>query len=67
MSKIKIKSHSASKKRFKVTGTGKVKRSKAYRRHLLNCKTTKTKRGLRKPAMCADGNARVVKALMPYN
>lgn len=66
MSKIKIKTHSSSKKRFKVTGTGKIKRSKAFKRHLLNSKSTKTKRNLRKAAMCAAGDARVIKALIPY-
>lgn len=46
MPKIKLKTHSASKKRFKLTKTGKVKRAHAYKSHLLNGhgKTTKRKK-----------------------
>jgi large subunit ribosomal protein L35 len=40
----KIKTHSSSKKRFKLTGTGRVKRNKAYKSHILTKKTTKRKR-----------------------
>ena len=47
----KMKTSRAAAKRFKVTGTGKLKRNKAYKRHILTKKTTKTKRNLRKPAM----------------
>ena len=43
----KQKTHSSSKKRFKVTGTGKVKRAQAYKKHILNKKTIKRKRKLR--------------------
>lgn len=43
----KMKTHSSAKKRFKVTGTGKVKRSHANARHLMRKKTTKQKRHLR--------------------
>ena len=44
----KIKTNRAAAKRFKATGTGKLKRNKAYRRHILTKKTTKNKRNLRK-------------------
>jgi large subunit ribosomal protein L35 len=44
----KIKTHSGAKKRFKLTKSGKVKRSQAYKRHILTKKSTKLKRGLRK-------------------
>ena len=49
----KFKTHSASKKRFRLTSKGKVKRGKAYRSHLLNskAKTTKRKRHLRKSTL----------------
>ena len=47
----KIKTNRAAAKRFKATGTGKLKRNKAYRRHILTKKTTKNKRNLRKAAM----------------
>lgn len=43
----KMKTHSSAKKRFKTTGTGKIKRSQAYARHLMRKKTTKAKRNLR--------------------
>ncbi len=43
----KMKSHSGAKKRFKLTATGKVKRSKAGKNHILTKKTSKRKRGLR--------------------
>ncbi|MEY3248663.1 MAG: ribosomal protein [Bacteroidota bacterium] len=43
----KMKTHSSAKKRFKVTGTGKVKRNRANARHLMRKKTKKAKRHLR--------------------
>lgn len=43
----KMKTHSSAKKRFKVTGTGKIKRNRARMRHLMRKKTTKAKRHLR--------------------
>jgi large subunit ribosomal protein L35 len=63
----KLKSHSASKKRFKITGTGKVKRFKAYKSHILTKKSTKRKRNLRKSAVASDANASIIKKLLPYN
>ncbi|HOV25981.1 50S ribosomal protein L35 [Pseudobacteroides cellulosolvens] len=62
----KIKTHSSSKKRFSLTGTGKVKRAKAFKRHILNKKTTKRKRNLRKSAIASPANAATVKMLIPY-
>jgi large subunit ribosomal protein L35 len=47
----KMKSHSASKKRFKLTATGKVKRKTTKARHLLEKKTAKKKRGYHKNKM----------------
>ena len=44
----KMKTSRAAAKRFKLTGTGKLKRNKAYKRHILTKKTTKNKRNLRK-------------------
>ena len=43
----KMKSHRGASKRFKITGTGKVMRHKAYKSHILTKKTAKIKRGLR--------------------
>ena len=62
----KIKTHTGAKKRFKLTKNGKVKRSHAYRRHILNKKSTKLKRGLRKATYVRPGDAAVIKKLIPY-
>ena len=68
MAKIKIKTHSGAKKRFSLTGTGKVKRAMTKKRHLLNGhgKTTKLKRGLRKGAYADATNEATIKRLIPY-
>ncbi len=47
----KMKSNSGAKKRFKLTGTGRVKRKKAFASHILTKKSPKTKRGLRKSTL----------------
>ena len=62
----KMKTNRAAAKRFKVTGTGKLKRSKAYKRHILTKKTTKTKRNLRKAAIVDDTNVKNMKKILPY-
>ena len=62
----KIKTNRAAAKRFKVTGTGKLKRSKAYKRHILTKKTTKTKRILRKAALVDSTNVKNMKKILPY-
>lgn len=62
----KVKTHSSSKKRFSLTGTGKVKRSKAYKSHILTKKSTKRKRNLRKSTLASDANAAIIKVLIPY-
>lgn len=62
----KIKTNRAAAKRFKVTGTGKLKRSKAYKRHILTKKTTKTKRNLRKAAIVDAANVKNMKKILPY-
>jgi large subunit ribosomal protein L35 len=56
----KMKSHRGAAKRFKVTGSGKVKRKKAYRRHILTKKSSKTKRNLRRDAIVFEGDAKKV-------
>lgn len=66
MPKIKIKTHSSSKKRFNLTGTGKVKRAKAYKSHILTKKSTKRKRNLRKSTIASDANSAIIKAMIPY-
>ena len=62
----KQKTSRAAAKRFKLTGTGKLKRSKAYKRHILTKKTTKRKRNLRKPAMTDATNVKTMKKILPY-
>mgnify|MGYP003562564234 FL=1 len=62
----KMKTNRAAAKRFKVTGTGKLKRSKAYKRHILTKKTTKTKRNLRKAALVDATNVKNMKKILPY-
>ncbi|WMJ23692.1 50S ribosomal protein L35 [Paludicola sp. MB14-C6] len=62
----KIKTHSGSKKRFSLTKNGKVKRAHANKSHILNKKTTKRKRALRKGAYADVTNAPAIKKLIPY-
>jgi large subunit ribosomal protein L35 len=62
----KMKSHSSSKKRFKITGTGKVKRNKAYKTHILTKKSTKRKRNLRKATTASSANEAIIKNMIPY-
>ena len=62
----KIKTSRAAAKRFKKTGTGKLKRMKAYKGHILTKKSRKTKRNLRKAVMTDATNAKVMKKILPY-
>ena len=56
MAKNKMKSHRGAAKRFKVTGSGKLKRAKAYKGHILTKKTAKRKRDLRKPIVVTSAD-----------
>jgi len=62
----KIKTHSGAKKRFKLSKNGKVIRAHANKRHILNKKTTKRKRGLRQTTVADKTNVAQVKRLIPY-
>lgn len=62
----KMKTKKAAAKRFKATGTGKLKRNKAYKSHILTKKSPKRKRNLRKPAMTDESNVKVMKKILPY-
>ena len=62
----KLKTKKAAAKRFKTTGTGKLKRMKAYKSHILTKKSTKRKRNLRKAAMTDATNAQNMKKVLPY-
>lgn len=62
----KLKTHSGAKKRFKLTKNGKVKRAHAFKSHILNKKSTKRKRGLRKAGYADKTNVAAIKKLIPY-
>ena len=62
----KIKTKKAAAKRFTSTGTGKLKRYKANKSHILTKKTMKRKRNLRKAAMMDATNEKVMKKILPY-
>jgi large subunit ribosomal protein L35 len=61
----KLKTHKGAKKRFKITGSGKVRRYKAYKSHILTKKTSKRKRRLRQAGVIAtNGETKVLKRLL---
>lgn len=62
----KMKTNRSAAKRFKVTGTGKLKRNKAYKSHMLSKKSAKTKRNLRKPTITDATNVKNMKKILPY-
>lgn len=62
----KLKTHRGAAKRFRVTGSGKIKRNKAYKGHLLTSKPAKRARGLRKSELVHDAQYDNVKKLLPY-
>ena len=62
----KMKNSRAAAKRFKATGTGKLKRNKAYRRHILTKKSTKMKRQLRQAGIVDATNVKNMKKILPY-
>lgn len=66
MAKSKIKTRRSAAKRFKVTGTGKFKRAKAFRSHILEKKSPARKRNLRKAGMVSKSDYERVKKMLPY-
>ena len=62
----KMKTNRGAAKRFKVTGSGKIVRSKAYASHILTKKTTKRKRGLRKAGLVDETNEKGIRRILPY-
>ena len=66
MAKVKVKTHSGAKKRFKVTGSGKVKYQHTNKRHRLTQKDTKRKRIARTVGIADATNAPALKKLLPY-
>jgi len=62
----RMKTHRGAAKRFSVTGTGKIKRSRANTSHILTPKTTKRKRNLRKSTILDRTNEKAMRKLIPY-
>ncbi|MUK86895.1 50S ribosomal protein L35 [Ornithinibacillus sp. L9] len=61
----KMKTHKGSQKRFKRTGTGKLKRAHAYTSHMFANKSQKQKRKLRKGALVSSGDYKRIKTMLP--
>jgi large subunit ribosomal protein L35 len=62
----KIKTNRGAAKRFRKTGSGKIRRNKAFTSHILTKKTTKRKRDLRQGALVAKVDERNIRQLIPY-
>ncbi|MBO4922015.1 MAG: 50S ribosomal protein L35 [Lachnospiraceae bacterium] len=62
----KLKTNRAAAKRFKATGTGKIKRMKAGKQHILTKKSQKMKRRLRKGTLLDSANMAATKKMLPY-
>jgi large subunit ribosomal protein L35 len=60
----KVKTNSSAKKRFKVTGTGKITHQKAFKRHILTKKSKKRKRNMRVDGLLTPGHEKFVKRLL---
>jgi len=63
----KIKTNKSAAKRFKTTASGKIKRNKAFKNHLLSAKTKKQKRTLRKSSLVAKSDAKKIKMQLVYS
>lgn len=62
----KMKTNKAAAKRFKITGTGKLKRSQANKQHILGKKSPKRKRRLRSTTLVDNSNLKQMKRMLPY-
>ena len=62
-----LKTNKGAAKRFKVTGSGRVKHKKAFLRHILTKKTAKSKRKLRKAGMIDKADLKAIKGMLPYS
>ncbi len=62
----KIKTHRGAAKRFRKTGTGKIRRNKAFTSHILTKKTTKRKRNLRHSTIVSKVDEKNISRLIPY-
>ncbi|MCX8072981.1 MAG: 50S ribosomal protein L35 [Candidatus Binatia bacterium] len=63
---MKLKTNRGAAKRFKVTAKGKIKRRKAYHRHILTSKSPKRKRSLRQATLVDATNVKAIRRLLPY-
>jgi len=63
----KMKTHKSSAKRFRVSSSGKIIRSKAYKSHIMTKKTAKRKRNLRKDTRVSSAEVKKIKVLLPYS
>jgi len=62
----KMKTNRGAAKRFKLTGSGQIKRSKAFTSHILTKKTTKRKRNLRKSGLVDSSDIKGIRRILPY-
>ena len=62
----KLKTHRGAAKRFKKTGTGKIVRASAFKRHILTSKTTKRKRHMRKTVVVSEPDTKKLERMLPY-
>ena len=62
----KMKTNRGAAKRFKGTGSGRIRRHKAFSSHILTKKSSKRKRNLRKATLIADVDQRAVRRMLPY-
>jgi len=62
----KMKTHRGAAKRLKKTGSGKIKRMRAFKSHILNKKTRKRKRRLRKPELVSASDEKRMNKILPY-
>jgi len=62
----KLKTNKSAAKRFRITGSGKIKRTKAYRQHILSTKSKKRKRHLRQSTMVSAAESKNIRLLIPY-
>ena len=63
----KMKTKKGAAKRFRVRGSGSIKRSSAYMRHILTKKSTKRKRQLRRSSSVHSTNTRAIRSMLPYS
>ena len=62
----KMKTNRGAAKRFKLTGTSKIKRNKAFSSHILTKKSTKRKRNRRQSGIVNSANSKAIKRILPY-